>query len=198
MNDNKDDFESVSDDPTIVGKPAMEIQNEVRRAIDEKKEDTVPEENAEAVPEQEEESSAESSEDDFDDFDAPPENDTTDEEVSETADEETTEKKHSPIFTIRALKILLVIIGVLAALFFLAVILGLTNTSSDTVSKNVYVGELNVGGLSYNDALASIEASDLMSHRTIITPLTALMSVLPQTRRTPQKEHLNTENRVTL
>ena len=66
MNDNKDDFESVSDDPTIVGKPAMEIQNEVRRAIDEKKEDTVPEKNAEAVPEQEEESPAESSEDDFD------------------------------------------------------------------------------------------------------------------------------------
>ncbi len=167
MNENKDNFESVSDAPTIVGKPAMEIQNEVRRVIDEKKEDDAPAETAEAVPEQEEETPAESSEDDFDDFDAKPENDTEDQKIPETANEEMTEKKHSPIFTMRALKILLLIIGALVALFFLAVILGLTNTSSDTVSKNVFVGELNVGGLSYNDALASIEASDLMSHRII-------------------------------
>lgn len=80
----------------------------------------------------------------------------------------TQKKKLKPTeFFTKFRKIILIILGILIAAFLLLYIICIITRPSDTIARNVWIGDLYVGGLSYDDALASIEASDLMGQKTI-------------------------------
>lgn len=188
MSEEKKLPDSVSDAPTIVGKQAQHIKEEILNSLnDSADENAAPDENNQNTDNIDEYYEQYGDVDDFDDFSAPePDAEQTQSAADISAREPLTSAsvKEDPSMD-RAInmamnkdseamkklrkagKILLIIACILFALFIILFAVCAAKRPSDTVSKNVWIGDLYVGGLSYEDTLASIEASDLMSTRSI-------------------------------
>ena len=201
MNDEKNSPDLVSDAPTIVGKQAQHIRDEVSKsktdAADihsaEDEDSSITEDISDHAADEENTDdiagyySQNDDTDDFDDFseaepesgqtDNPPDSNTSDSLTSSSVKEDPSMDrainmvmKKNPGFLShlrKTGKILLIILCILLALLIVLFAVCTVTRPSDTVSKNVWIGDLYVGGLSYDDTLASVEASDLTSEQTI-------------------------------
>ncbi len=68
----------------------------------------------------------------------------------------------------RLFKILLTVICAIAAVFAIVYTVCIVTLPSDTVSRNVYVENINVSGLSYDNALAAIKNAYLLGEQKIV------------------------------
>lgn len=173
MNEENNAPDFGADAPTIVGKQAEEIKEAVSASEDMDATKVLPK-----LPEinrEEDLPDDDGNEDDFDDFSEESETvyiqkNETRAKAQETKNDDFTNpqpetmKKH---FWKTAGKILAVIGGAAAVSVIALFIIASVKNPSNTVARNVWVGDLNTGGLSYEDALAAIEASDLMSTKKI-------------------------------
>ncbi len=70
-------------------------------------------------------------------------------------------------FTPRVKKILLALISVIALLFICGYILCLSNLPTNVIGPNVYIEDVNVSGMTYNDALKKINKTTLFDDQII-------------------------------
>ena len=191
MEEKKNVVPEVTDDATIVGKAAKEITDAVNDYSDDMESTKkIPEIISEYAPEEEiiEEDFSEADDgyapedysyDDIDDFSENTQvkkpditgNDSEEPLTSPVAEidpsldkaiDMTRKKEPSRIWKkIRKWFIIAVsvIVAAAVALFVIALLL----RPSDKVAKNIWIGNLNVSGLTYEETLASVQASDLMS-----------------------------------
>lgn len=71
------------------------------------------------------------------------------------------------LLTLKTVKRAAIAIGALIAAFAIALTASILTLPTTTVAKNVYVEKLNLSGLSYEDALASIKATYLFEDKTV-------------------------------
>jgi vancomycin resistance protein YoaR len=81
--------------------------------------------------------------------------------------EEPQKKEKKPILKSKAFRAVLIAVAAIIAIVIIVFVACIVTLPVDTISKNVYIENLNVGGLTYDEALSQIEQSYIFENQQI-------------------------------